>query len=214
MAITVTVPAESRGLTTLSAVKETGVVGSSARFDAALEALILDASDAIEDYVQHVLAKQTYLETVNGSAHPVLMLTNTPIVAVTGIVCQSNAITDFEIRDAEQGTLYRQVGWLMSAWAGWSTGQEVIHGTGELIYAVTYEAGYLLPGEADRNLPGRIERACIETVVDWYRGGKRDSRVKSKKVGDLAISYKDAASGGGAPPLPVGARALLSRRVK
>jgi hypothetical protein len=214
MAITVTVPAESRGLTTLSAVKDTKVVGSTTRFDSQLLQLIGAASDAIEYYVQHVFARQTYVETVNGSAHPVLMLTNTPIVAVTGIVCRSEPITDFEVRDADQGTIYRQVGWQMSAWVGWSTGQEVIPGTGDLIYAVTYEAGFLLPGEADANLPKRIEQACIETVVDWYRGGKRDSRVKSKKVGDLAISYKDAASGGEAPPLPAGARALLSRRIK
>jgi hypothetical protein len=146
------------------------------------------------------------------------MLTMTPIVSVTEILCDSSPVTDYEIHDAAAGTLYRQVGWTQSAWVGWDSERYTIPGTGQKMYVVTYEAGYYLPGQTDRNLPHHIEQACIETVVDWYRGSKRDSQVKSKKVGDLAITYQDAPTAtqdeGVTIRLPVGARALLSRRAK
>jgi hypothetical protein len=216
MSVTVTIPATSTHLTTMSAVKATLGV-SSIKFDAVLEQLIGAASSAIEEYVQHVYARQTYIETVNGSAHPMLMLTNVPIVSITSIICDSSPIEDYSIQDPDGGILYRAAGWIMSAWVGWGVSdQPPQQGTGERIYTVTYEAGYITPGLTDSNLPPHIEQACIETVVDWYRSSKRDSQVKSKKVGDLSISYKSAAAGeiSSNERLPAGARALLSRRFK
>jgi hypothetical protein len=214
MGVTVSVAAESTDLTTTAAVK--GVLGvSSTKFDAELSRLIGAATSAIEEYVQHVFAKQTYVESVNGSAHPMLMLTNVPIISVTSIICDSSPIEDYSIHDADAGILYRSAGWLMNAWVGWGATQETPRqGTGEKIYTVTYEAGYVTPGLTDPDLPKHIEQACIETVVDWYRSSKRDSAVKSKKVGDLAISYKGAAELSLDDRLPPGARALLSRRMK
>lgn len=214
MGVTVSVPAESTHLTTTSAVK--GVLGvSSVKFDAEMERLIGAATDAIEDYVQHVFARQTYVETVNGSGHPMLMLTNVPIVSVSSILCESAAIEDYSIHDANAGILYRSAGWLESAWVGWDTQSHgPRQGTGEKIYTVTYEAGYVTPGLSDPDLPKHIEQACIETVVDWYRSSRRDSAIKSKKVGDLAISYKGAEEMGASDRIPAGARALLSRRLK
>ena len=216
MAVTVTIPAESTALTTTAAIKN--VLGvSSIKFDAALDRLIAAATSAIEIYVGHVYAKQTYLETVNGAAHPLLMLTNTPIVSVTLVLCESEPVTDFKIHSAETGVLSRSAGWMQSAWVGWGAERGVIHGTGDLLYSVTYEAGYVTPGLPDADLPAHIEQACIETVVDWYRSGSRDDAVKSKKVGDLSITYKSSAAGdigGDDVRLPVGARALLSRRAR
>lgn len=214
MSVTVTVTAESTGLTTTSAVK--GVLGvSSVKFDAEVGRLIGAATDAIEEYVQHVFAKQTYVETVNGSAHPMLMLTNVPIVSVTSVICESSPIEDYSIHDDKAGILYRAAGWLESAWVGWDTQSHgPRQGTGEKIYTVTYEAGYVTPGLPDPDLPRHIEQACIETVVDWYRSGKRDSAVKTKKVGDLAITYKGAEEMSSLERIPAGARALLSRRLK
>jgi len=214
MGVTVSVAASSTDLTTTATIK--GVLGvSSTKFDAELERLIGAATSAIEEYVQHVFAKQTYVERVNGSAHPMLMLTNVPITSVTGIVCDSSPIEDYSIHDAAAGILYRSAGWLESAWVGWGTSDSYrVQGTGERIYAVTYEAGYITPGLPNPDLPKHIEQACIETVVDWYRSSKRDSAVKSKKVGDLAISYKGAQELTLEDRLPAGARALLSRRLR
>jgi hypothetical protein len=83
-----------------------------------------------------------------------------------------------------------------------------------MLYSVTYEAGYVTPGLPEPDLPAFIEQACVETVVDWYKSAKRDSAVKSKKVGDLSITYKGADEMiSGDNRIPAGARALLSRRM-
>jgi len=218
MSVAVVTEAGTSNLTTVSAVK--GTLGvSSRKFDAEIDRLISAATSAIEQYVRHVYSKQTYDETVTGTSHTLLLLTNTPIVSVSAIVCQSSPITDYSIRDAEAGILYRQAGWASGEWVGWAaSGGRPIMGSApeEMLYTVTYVAGYDLPGTADANLPAYIEQACIETVVDWYRSAKRDDAVKSKTVGDLAITYKSptAVQAIVEHRLPAGARALLSRRVR
>ncbi len=212
MAVTVTTPAESTALTTTAAVKSALGVSSS-KFDTTIDRLISAATSAIVEYVGHVYAKQTYVETVNGAEHPMLMLTNTPIVSVTIILCESNPVTDFTIQDAEAGILYRSMGWMQSAWVGWGVEPVAIHDTGDLIFTVTYEAGYVTPGLPDPDLPAHIEQACIETVVAWYKGQRRDRSVKSKKVGETTIVYDDQMDYGAAG-LPAVARSMLSRRVR
>lgn len=215
MSITIVTPAESTGLTTAAAVKS--VLGvSSSKFDAELNRLVDAATAAIESYVGHVYAKQTYEEVVAGKSHPLLMLTNTPIIGLPVILVEGSPVVDFEVRDADAGVLYRQVGWASAAWIGWYSEPVERPGTEDLNYAVTYEAGYIVPGLPDSTLPKNIEQACIETIVAWYRAASRDPAVKSKKVGDLAITYKDesesspSTASAGLPPM---ARALLSRRV-
>jgi len=216
MAVTVSVAAESTNLTTVSAVK--AMLGvASRKFDAELDRLIAAATSAISVYVGHVYAKQTYVETVVGSGYPRLLLTNTPIVSVTSVLCDGTAVTDYEVEDPDSGFLYRAVGWSSAAWAGWNASPYSLPGTERPMFTVTYEGGYLLPGEPDANLPAHIEQACIETVVDWYRGGKRDDAVKSKSVGDLSITYKSPTAVQAEHDdfrLPAGARALLSRRIR
>lgn len=211
MAVTVTTAAEHTNLTTIPDVKAALGVSSS-RFDKTIERLIEAATNAIEEFVMHVYARQTYSETLAGSAHPVLLVTHVPIVGTPTVVCDSSPITDFIVQDAEAGSLYRELGWAVRAWVGWDTEPRERQGTSQLNYTITYEAGYIMPGEEDRDLPKQIEQACVETVVAWYRGQRRDPAVKSKKVGDLALTYGDAASG--ALGLPATARALLSRRVR
>jgi len=217
MAVTVSVAAESTDLTTVAAVKDSLGVASR-KFDASISRLITAATSAIHAFVGHIYARQTYIETVNGSGHPILLLTNTPIISVTEIICDSSPVTDYEIQDANSGMLFRRQGWDLDAWSGWATTPYRIPGTGGLPYTVTYEAGYITPGLPDADLPPHIEQACIETVVDWYRSSKRDSAIQSKKVGDLSITYKSPAPNQQASPddfrLPAGARALLSRRIR
>jgi hypothetical protein len=209
------VAAESTALTTISAVK--GVLGvSSSKFDVELGRLIAAATSAIEDYAMHTFAKQTYEEKVEGSNHPLLMVTHVPIIGTPTIICDSSPVIDFEVKDASAGVLYRRLGWLSADWVGWGAEPAIIPGTGIQNYYVTYEAGYVTPGLVDSDLPKHVEQACVETVIFWYRAEKRDRSVKSKKIGDLNISYKDQP---GVPSawslgLPPSARALLSRRVR
>jgi len=209
MAITISIAAGVTALTEVATVKEALGV-SSATFDAIIARLIDAATDAIEEHVRHTFAKQTYIETVAGSDHPLLLLTNVPIVGTPTIICDSSPITDFVVQDAVVGSLYRQVGWARESWIGWNTEARRITGTENLNFSVTYEAGYVMPSEANRTLPNQIEQACIETVVAWYKGKARDKSVKSKKVGDLQIIYTEAMARG----IPSSARALLSRRVR
>ena len=211
MAVTVTTPASVTALTELATIKESLGI-SVGTFDALLTRLILAATNAIEDYVGHVFAKQTYTETVAGSAHPVLLLTHVPIVGTPEITSENSPITDFEVRDREVGSLYRTVGWAISGWVGWGAEPHRIQGTEDLNFSVVYEAGYVMPSEQSRDLPTAVEQACIETVVAWYKRAPRDPNVKSKKVGDLNITYSDAAVD--ALAIPASARALLSRRVR
>ena len=212
MAVTVKTPAAVTALTTVSAVKDSLGVSSS-KFDKVLTRLIAAATDAIQEYVGHVYAKQTYTETVSGTGHPILMLTNVPIVGVPLVISDSSPVTDFEVRDALVGTLYRKTGWAHGEWVGWYTEPRRIPGTGDLNFSVEYEAGYVMPTEEDRDLPAAIEQACIETVVAWYKRRSRDTGVKSKKVGDLNISYGDGGEESSLS-IPASARALLSRRVR
>ena len=212
MAVTVQTAAEHTNLTSIGEVKRALGVSSS-KFDRVIERLIEAATAAIEEWVGHVYAKQTYVETVAGNDHPVLLLTHVPILGTPIVVADSEPIVDFTVRDAEEGSLWRQVGWVMSAWIGWNAEPTRRQSDmAELHLSVTYEAGYVMPGEEDRDLPKHIEQACVETVVAWYRGQQRDPSVKSKKVGDLALTY--GGSDSGSAGLPATARSLLSRRVR
>ena len=211
MAVTVTTPAEFTALTEVTAVKNALGV-SSTKFDIALTRLIGAATNAIEDYVGHVFAKQTYTETVAGRAHPIMLLTNVPIIGIPVVTCDGSVIVDFVVRDPMVGSLYREAGWNQAAWLGWESEPCRYFGTEDLNFSVVYEAGYIMPGEEDRDLPAGIEQACVETVVAWYKRSSRDPAMKSKKVGDLNISYGDQDTTSNA--LPPAARALLSRRVK
>lgn len=168
MAVTVTVAAEKTELTTVQAVKAALGVSSS-RFDKVLHRLIGAATDAIEEYVGHVFAKQTYEETVKGSGNTILMVTNVPIIGTPTVLTDSSPIIDFTVEDPEAGMLYRRSGWAVGDWVGWAAEPVVIHGTAERNFTVTYEAGYVLPGEEDRTLPKSIEQACINAVVACTR---------------------------------------------
>lgn len=212
MSVTVTTPATVTDLTTVFAVKEALGVSSS-KFDKIINRLIEAATSAIEEYVGHVYAKQTYLETVAGSDHPMLMLTNVPVIGTPTILTNSEPVVDFVVQDPDAGILYREVGWARVAWVGWGIERSTVPGTEELNFDVTYEAGYVLPGQENPTLPGYIEQACVETVVAWYKSQRRDPAVKSKKVGDTTITYGDVATMG-AKGLPAVARSMLSRRIR
>jgi uncharacterized phiE125 gp8 family phage protein len=220
MAITVTTPATERDLTTMSAVKDTLNITDDTQ-DALVEAAIKAASAAIEGYCQRTFAKQTYEETVEGHDHPILMVTNTPIIGTPTVTCEGDPVVDFTVEDAEMGTLYRKVGWLAKAWIGWDVESYRVPGTEVTRYTIEYEAGYTVPGEDDHTLPADIEQAALLTAADWvsksYHGG---GEIKSKKVGDLQIDYQENASivmarfSGDFHAIPATARSLLSVRLR
>lgn len=211
MSVTITTPAEETMLTTVGAVEEelSGTVSPSK-----IERKIKAATTAIEKYCGRIFAQQSYQEVINGSDSDILQITHTPIVGTPTVLCDGVAITDFEVRDAEAGWLYRETGWARAAWVDWNI--EATHYDSHYpVFAVSYTGGYKLPGEQDTTLPADIEEACIVTVVQWIKRGKRDLDVKSKKVGDFSLTYGGATDQANieADAIPSHARALLPRRV-
>lgn len=214
MGISITAAADYTDLTTLSAVKDALGVSDGTR-DATIRRLIAAASRAIESYTQHSYARQSYDETLQGEDHPILILTQTPIRAVTEVLADGSAVTDYAIHDADAGLLYREAGWATGAWVGWAIEPDYIPGTGQMLYVISYEAGYYCPGHPDNELPTHIEEACISTVKAWYEHIERESGTESMEIGDFKISYgverfsETATSEFG---LPAMARSMLSRR--
>lgn len=214
MGISITQAADYTDLTTLETIKETLQITDSSR-DGTIARLIQSASRAIESYTQHAYARQTYEESLTGEDHPILILQETPIRAVSSVVAEGSPITDYTIHDSEAGMLYREAGWATGAWIGWSVEPDRIPGTAEMIYVVTYEAGYYCPGHPDRDLPTNIEQACIETVKAWFEHIERASGTQTMEIGDFKISYgieRFSETATAEFGLPAMARSLLSRR--
>jgi uncharacterized phiE125 gp8 family phage protein len=212
MSVMITTPAEATRLCLVADVRAAlGITDGSA--DAMLQQIIDAASAAIEDYCGMVFPRQSYQEVVPGSESDILVLSRTPIIGTPVVLADGLPIVDFEVRDADVGFLYREVGWQRSAWIGWN-----VEPTRSPLYApdftIQYTAGYLLPGEDGCDLPANIRQACVVIAAQWYRRLSRDTDVASKKVGDLALTYKTGASGTEVDQgLPPTARALLPRRI-
>jgi len=168
--ITVVTPAESARLTTVAAVRaETGVTAAEMN-DAAVEALIDQASGLVAEYCNRVFARETVTESFFGSAAGPLILSRTPVVAITGVTSGGIALTSPDYRlDARSGLLSRISGRGVIAWR---------HGATD----VTYTAGFILPGEEGRDLPVMVERATVLIISAIIAGRQRDPLTKSETV--------------------------------
>jgi hypothetical protein len=211
MGITVQTAATERRLTTVAAVQNELPVSVSPD---KIDRRILAASAAIERFCDRIFARQTYVETINGDNSDTLMVTHTPIIGTPTVVSEGLAITDFEVSDAEAGWLFRETGWARGAWVEWNVESTLIDSRYPQ-YSVTYEAGYKLPGERDTDLPADIQEACIITVVQMIKRMQRDLDIKSKKVGDLSLTYGGSTDQAGIDEgaIPPMARALLPVRL-
>lgn len=225
MGVTVVEQAGTWFLTTVERVKaELGIAASETDDDAMLADMIDRASSAIARETRRTFGVETVTETLDGSGSRLLALSRTPIIEVTSVTEDGDAIADFSVEDREAGALYRAVGWGrtggMRMWGteAFASGY-ILPGVGaSLRYSVTYRAGYALPGEAlpylmpgpddAQNLPGAVEQACLETVKAWYLARDSDPGISSVQVGQLKVSYRNESS---TPPgsLPASALGLL-----
>lgn len=64
-----------------------------------------------------------------------------------------------------------------------------------------------------RTLPGALERACLDTVQEWYLNRGQDPRVQSRTLGDLSVTYRAMATEDNAG-LPYSALGLLAPFVR
>lgn len=197
MALTVTVAAGRRDLTTVEAVKdELGIAGSDTTEDFRLSEWIERASDGIRTYCGgRAFEQQTYQETLAGHGGTQLVLARAPIISVTSVAFQGQPVTDFSIADAEAGILQRDAGWSWTN-AAFSRFELAPNPRGDLpSYTVIYVAGWKLPGEDGRTLPRDLEQACIDFVKYLREHRTGGGRVQSKSVGDLSITYFDEGAG-------------------
>jgi hypothetical protein len=191
--ITVTVPATVKRLSTVARAKaEVGLTDTSQ--DVLLGLLLDEASDAIAAYTHRVWGRETVIETLPGSGRRLLGLSRTPLISISSLTEDGVAVTDYTIEDARVGALARDNGWWPALAGGWdaaaySSGY-ILPGVQRWRYAITYQAGFILPEEATPTLPGGVERACLETVKDWYaaRSG-RDPALVAVSMGTERVQY-------------------------
>jgi hypothetical protein len=138
-------------LTTLRRVKvEMGLSLTDTSLDELLGALIDEASQAIESYCGRAFARAVVTETLSGTGRMRLMVSRTPVAAVSAVVYNDSTISssEYAVEDGAAGFLYRDDGWY------WTVSQDASDLVPRYVpslatneYAVTYTGGYLLPGD-------------------------------------------------------------------
>jgi len=193
---------------------ELGIANSNVDDDL-IRRLIDQSSAAIVRYCERPFAEEVYKETVAGFGSIYLMLSRTPVTAVSSVIRNGDTITDFTIENPEAGLLLREAGWSWTAATGWNLTGYTIANSELPKFTVAYTAGYELSDDATPTLPFDVERAAIEMVKDmWLVRGQTATTgpIKSKRVGDLAITYGTVtAAAEGFTRLPPRSLALLER---
>lgn len=176
MSITVVTAASTRNLTSVAAVmRDIGPDGIGADL-LMVEAMIAEASAAIESECHTIFAQQKYTETFDWQRDPVLILRYSPLVSVTEVLIGTTVITDYRIRSYDAALLWRTDGW-----KGYDASVPEI--------SVTYTAGYRLPEQTapveptGPALPADLSRAVLECVKIWQVEVVPSSRVQSKTFG-------------------------------
>ncbi|MGE0701408.1 MAG: phage head-tail connector protein [Hyphomicrobiaceae bacterium] len=131
--------------------------------DATLQGFVSRASGVIASYCNRVFAVETVTETFRlDRLQEDLLLSRYPVIAVTSIVENGNALTvntDYEV-DAAKGIITR----LYNDRAAWWPMCKV---------TIVYSAGY-------ETKPGNLQQACVELVKSYYLSADRDPMVRSE----------------------------------
>lgn len=171
--LTVTTPAESQRLTTLSAVKaELNLTGNGD--DAYLAKLIDRASDMVSRHCNRSFARETVTEAFRLVApERGLSLARWPLANILSVTENGHTLTasDYEA-EAETGLFYRLADDRRTLWPAGKV-------------EVRYSAGYTIPGQLGRNLPHDAEAAVVALVKDFWFARGRDLAVKAETVEGL-----------------------------
>lgn len=214
MTVTVVSAANSYDLTTVSnVITELGLTDTEAVDNhVLLSRLITRASDTIRSLTNRDFAKEDVEETLFvRRTTPRIILSRTPVVSIDKIELDGDSVeaSTYTIEDAERGFVYRVDGdyWDSTITAG---GHIVERATrwGEYDWKVTYTAGYDLPSFSNSpNLPMDVERAAIEMVDSWYRARRTDPSIKSERIGEASVTYRE----GGPGSMPAAAALTIER---
>ena len=151
------------------------------KYDALFETLIDGVSEAFNAYVGRALAKTTYTAAYfDGNGQGGFLLPNYPIVSITSITEDGNALTEGEDSDY---LLYADRGILKRVMGAWYKGSKTIK--------LTYVAGYVVQGATvtapDVALPADLKLACmIQVAREWKKATLSEWGVISKSSPDGA----------------------------
>jgi len=161
MPLEIIAPAENHRLTTIATVRAETGMDPDQLDDAAVGALIDQASGLVAEHCNRIFAREKVKETFPCPTGRALILNRTPVVSVDGVVGAGGAGYSL---DPAAGLVYRTSG----HWSG--------------VTSITYTAGYSLPGETGRDLPMRVERATVLIAAVIISNRQRDALVKSVTV--------------------------------
>ncbi|MBB3020648.1 CRISPR/Cas system-associated exonuclease Cas4 (RecB family) [Microvirga lupini] len=167
MAVEVITPAENYRLTTMDAVRAEAGTAAEGLGDAAIEALIDQASGQVAVYCRRVFARETVEETIDDGSGTII-LARTPVVEIETI--NGAAFTGSGCRIDKGAGIIRPAS-RVHIWSGRASPVVVV-----------YTAGYALPEEDDRNLPVNVERATALVAATMLGNRQRDILVKSESV--------------------------------
>lgn len=185
MALTVSVAAESRALTTAANIATaTGVSGVAT-------ATILAASELVVNRLGYDLARETVVETHRGTGRYQWTTLRRPIVAVSAATYDGTSIaSEITIEDRANGILFREGGWPVR-------GKQDVPP-----YAITYQAGFYLPsftvpgsgaaGVNDVLLPTWAEHAAIELSKALHqRAASSGGVVTEESTPDYSVRFAE-----------------------
>lgn len=207
-AFRVTVPAESRLLTTVARMKQDlTLLGTET--DAFLTGIAEAASAAIARYFNDrddgenplTLGRETIEETFRALTPQAVgvSLGRRPVAEIESVTEDGIAL-DYRIDDGEGGTIVNP-DWPFFVWK--SSGRlERLDSAGAptpftaKVVTVVYKAGWLLPGADGANLPEDIQSACLRLcsrLLDQTVGGEGGGAIKSESFpGIAAFTYETA----------------------
>ena len=190
--LTVMTSSTSAGLTDLASLKtHLGITTTDA--DDQLTDAILAASDAVATHIGYAPLQQTYRETVAGFGSRTLMLSRTPVTAVSALYYGTTGLlvdpASYVIDNAEAGFIVRDQGFPWSAGVEWDLEGHVAPRSEKKVFIVEYTAGWTF-STGSHTLPNDLEHAALECAKSLYLGRKRDGTIASRTVGDLSVTYR------------------------
>lgn len=166
--------------------------------------MIKAASDFACRYCGRQFALQTVKEGLPGKGTPELLLSLTPIVELTSVSYNDDAMdpASLTITDAEAGIIQSSLGFRGTYFGVPGTIDPHPSSYAQERYFVIYQGGYVLPSwgdsQGDRTLPYDLERAVIDTVKAMVKSGSGgivwDGVMSSYKIGDTAVSWGNKTS--------------------
>jgi hypothetical protein len=198
MAVTVTVPPSTTKLIALADLKALLGITDSAN-DSLLGNIIQRGSDAIARFCNRVFAQRTIQETLPGPGGQLLKLKFSPIVTLTSIALDGEAVDPdtYVLTEPEVGIVFRESYW---AYTGHSYD-----------YAATYVHGYNLPDTAGTDtLPHDIQQAALELCKGMWLARQRDPSVTMESVPDAyTVQYGQGKNGVSVGAIPLNVQELL-----